>query len=192
MTNRTNCVFKNFIEYRTPSRNLKIEKFETILPLNNVTVDKEKFNHLCKIGCVNYDSKYSCPPKSPSFEKHSAGCTEIQLFLYRIFLFQYQDVAPYNRIRASNSILKSILDKELLDYKLKGFKVVGSGSCRACKPCGAKTGLPCKKPEKLIYSLESLGVNVNRLVKDAFGFDLQWYKKGKEQDFTSAVGGVLL
>jgi predicted metal-binding protein len=85
-----------------------------------------------------------------------------------------------------------MIDRELLKYKSQGFLVAGSGSCRACKPCGAKTGVPCKKPERRIYSLEAMAVDVNHLVETAFDFPLQWYRKNCPfPEYTCVVGGIL-
>ena len=48
----------------------------------------------------------------------------------------------------------------------------------------------CKKPKKRIYSLESLGVNVIKLVKKYFDFDLEWNDNEYIADFVSAVWAV--
>jgi predicted metal-binding protein len=182
---------KHVFKYETPTRELTIEKYTSILPINRIYCDKLKFSKLCEQGCINFNQKYSCPPHSPSFKRYSNGATQLKVIYYQLHLNQYQELTPYNRVRASNSVLKSLLDRELLTFREQGYTIVGSGSCRACKPCGAKEGVRCKKPEKIIYSLESLGVDVTHLVNCCFGFDLQWYKKGFSQDFTSVVGGIL-
>ncbi|MGW8159966.1 MAG: DUF2284 domain-containing protein [Desulfoprunum sp.] len=178
------------INHKTPTRILEIEKLTNQIPITNITTNKGKFYTLCESGCVNFGYKYSCPPYSPSFKTFSSKYTTLTVICYRIALEQYSESTPYNRVRASNSVLKSLLDKELLNYKSNGLLVVGSGSCRACKPCAAKERLKCKKPDKLIFSLESLGVDVNQLVIDCFGFQLEWYKRGLPQQFTSVIGGV--
>jgi len=179
------------IIHKTPTRILEIQKLTNVIQTTSIQTNKEKYFKLCESGCVNFGSKYSCPPYSPSFKNFSSKFTSLKVICYKIALDQYSEATPYNRVRASNSVLKSLLDKELLNCKLNELLVVGSGSCRACKPCAAKEKLKCKKPEKLIFSLESLGVDVNQLVTDCFGFQLEWYKKGFPQQFTSVVGGVL-
>ena len=179
------------IEHLTPSRKIQIEKYCRTIELSSINSNKERFQQLCESGCVNFGKKFSCPPFSPSFEKFTSNFDYLDVILYRTSLNQYSDVSPYNRIRASNSIMKSLLDKELLAFKQSGFSVVGSGSCRACKPCGAKENIKCKKPDKKIFSLESLGVDVNQLVIDCFDIRLEWYKKGLSQNYTAVVGGVL-
>jgi hypothetical protein len=40
-------------------------------------------------------------------------------------------------------------------------------------------------------SLEATGVDVNDLIKKAFGFELKWYKKGGFPDYQCVVGGIL-
>jgi predicted metal-binding protein len=179
--------------HRTPSRNLIIQKFITKIGLNHIKVNKDKFKELCKNGCRNYNQKYSCPPFSPDFANFTSGYRKMLVVCFRINLKQYEPLPFFQRIKASNAILKSKMDQELLTFKRAGNKVAGSGSCRFCRVCGAKKNESCKKPEKRMYSLESLGVDVDDLVKRCFGFPLLWYKidGNFNPEYTSAVGGVL-
>ena len=180
------------IYHKTPTNHLTIDLFRSTIPIKSILVQKDRFYKLCKKGCVNFENKYSCPPYSPHFDRFSKNCNEMVIFCYRLELNQYSYLPVYSRIRAGNAVLKSKIDRILYEYKAEGFKIAGSGSCRACKPCAAKTNEKCKKPNKLIYSLESLGVDVNHLVKFCFGFELQWYcKKNKNPAYTCTVGGVL-
>lgn len=183
---------KSIYSYKTPSRLLLIEKYDHCVDIEMVRTDSEYFFHLCKYGCINFLKKYSCPPHSPVFSDYCKGYSNIRVLCYKLDLNQYSDQRAYNRIRAANSVLKSIIDKELRSLKATGKRVLGSGSCRACKVCGAKTLEGCKKPNSFIYSLESVGIDVNHLVETIFGFSLQWYKKNEgTPDYTCVVGGVL-
>jgi len=179
--------------HQTPTKTLDIVRLSKTVEKNQVDYDVDYFSRLCEEGCPNFGKKYSCPPYSPSFERYSARAESIIVICHRIDLSQYEPLHPYHRIKASNSVLKSIIDRELMQYKKKGYRVAGSGSCRACKPCGAKVDVPCKKPERRIYSLESLGINVDKLVRRCFGFDLQWYNRdGKAPEHTCVVGAVFI
>jgi predicted metal-binding protein len=181
----------SILRHQTASRILWIEKFDGRIPIDEVTSDQDAFNALCQGGCRNYGSKYSCPPFSPGFLQFSRQASQLEIFCYRLSLVQFSPIAIYSRIRAGNSVLKSIVDRDLYDFKARGFKVAGSGSCRACKICGAKIGVPCKKPDRRIYSLEALGVNVDKLVVGLFGFRLEWYLPGRDvPDYTCTVGAV--
>lgn len=170
-----------------------IGRYSTTISLKDINTDKVLFSKLCKQGCSNFGNKYSCPPHSPILSKFSKNYKKLSVICYRLDLNQYAPLPVYSRIRAGNAVLKSKVDKFLYEKKDVGFKVAGSGSCRACKPCAAKTKDKCKKPHKLIYSLESLGVDVNHLTDLCFGFQLQWYSKNsKNPEYTCAVGGVFI
>ena len=65
-----------------------------------------------------------------------------------------------------------------------------SGSCRLCHPCAAKLKKPCKKPKKMRYSLESVGVDVASLASK-LDHEILWYKNKKLPKYVSVVGGVL-
>lgn len=181
------------ILYKTPSHILEIKKYISQVNKKLIICDHVKFNLLCFNNCKNYGLKYSCPPFSPIFFKFTKKKGKVIVICFQFNLDQYTNLNIYNSIRAGNSILKSLIERELLSLRQKGFIVAGSGSCRACKSCGAKIGVPCKKPDRRIYSLEALGVNVNQLVKDCFGFKLQWYIPGKEiPEYTCVVGAVFV
>ena len=182
------------ILYKTLTRNIIITQSNILLSTSLITSQSAFFNNLCQSGCRNYGQKYSCPPHSPKFTDFIRKAPPQALVIcYKMPLSYYSELSVYNRIRAGNSILKSLIDKELMQYRQKGYLVAGSGSCRACRTCGLKTDEPCRKPHKRIYSLEALGVDVDALVKDSFGFPLQWYFKGRpEPEYTCTVGAVFV
>jgi predicted metal-binding protein len=181
------------IGHVTPQHELEIHKLAKSLRTVSFDWDYLKFSDLCRNGCRNYGSKYSCPPLSPAFTDFLGSASKAQVICYKIDLVQFAPIALYSRIRAGNSVLKSLLDKELTYFKMQGFKVAGSGSCRACKVCGARTAEPCKKPGRRIYSLEALGVNVASLVEKLFGFELEWYLPNRKQpEYTCTVGAIFV
>ena len=84
-----------------------------------------------------------------------------------------------------NTVGKSIqrkimnINENTLLRKKNSFKILENGSCRLCKKCNYQIGLDCKYPEKMRYSLEATGVNVNDLANKCFDMELDWYYKGK-------------
>ena len=69
--------------------------------------------------------------------------------------------------------------------------MAGCGACFACEECSAEIGEEsCKLPDKRIYSLESLGVNVTALVKKCFDLDFEWTVDEHAADFVCGVGAV--
>ncbi len=143
-------------------------------------VDKPKFDNLCHSGCRVWNSKHSCPPHSIGFQINQ------WLPFYVVILWMENTIISkneYTKVKAINSILKSRLYQLLSQYL--NNKVLGSGSCRLCTPCAYPK--PCRYPDKMIYSMESVGIDVVSLCK-VLGYDLQWYQKGKPYLYGSVVG----
>lgn len=152
-----------------------------------------KFSYLCKIGCKNYNRKWSCPPFSPTYTNESRGYKYITVCLLSMELEQFSYIKnDYLKVKAANSILKSRIDRSLRSLVKDGMKNISTGSCRLCKPCKCKNNEFCIHPFERAYSFEALGIDVSKLVNDLFGFELQWYKKGFCPSYTSVVGGLLL
>lgn len=154
--------------------------------------DKDKCNYLCKIGCPNFKRKWSCPPNAPSYIEFAKEFNYLTVIILSTQLRQFSYIEnDYLKIKAANVILKSRIDKALRQIISKDLKYISTGSCRLCKSCNYKKGLPCKHPDIMTYSYEALGVNVQDMVHDVFDYQLLWYKKGYLPEYTSVVTGVL-
>jgi len=159
--------------------------------INNFS-DKKCFDALCKTGCINYNKKWSCPPHSPDYQSFSATWNHIFVLCFMIELSQFSYIKNnYLKIKAANSILKSRADKFLRHMSKKHGSYISTGSCRLCKPCKCKIGLPCSRPELMTYSFEAMGVDVGKLVADQFQKYLLWYKPNCLPEYTSVVCGLL-
>jgi predicted metal-binding protein len=145
---------------------------------SEIPVDKIKFAELCRTGCKVYNSKFSCPSTSPTFSYPP----ETSFIL--VILYKENDITAkqeFTKVKALNSILKATLNKLLRNYP----NVYGSGSCRLCRNCNYPN--VCNHPERMIYSLESVGIDVQSLCAK-FGHILQWYKRGESYKYGSVVG----
>jgi predicted metal-binding protein len=60
------------------------------------------------------------------------------------------------------------------------------GTCLLCETCGAKTGEPCRHPDKARPSLEAIGIDVLKLLKD-LGLDNKFHK-----DKITWTGSILI
>ena len=155
-------------------------------------VDKAKFNKLCANGCPNYARKWSCPPFSPSFQEFAAGWDSLFVLYLRIGMDQFAYIKnDYLKIKAANSILKSRADRFLRKMAEQYGRFISTGSCRLCKPCKCKMNASCAHPEKMTYSFEALGLDVNALVNRCFQKPLLWYKPHSLPAYTSVVCGLL-
>lgn len=147
----------------------------------------------CKTGCVNYEKKWSCPPFSRTFYELSLSYREVIVMCLYINLsdMSYID-RGYQKVKAANAILKSKGTQiaRHLEMELNGLALL-NGSCNLCKPCYKKNNLPCNRPEKMRYSMESTGIDVCSLLSEVMHFDLQWYKSGHTPECTSVACCVL-
>ena len=66
-----------------------------------------------------------------------------------------------------------------------------AGNAFASLSCARAEGLPCRYPEKMRYSIESLGGNVGLTVSKLMGIELEWMEEGKMPSYFVLVGGLL-
>ena len=182
---------KSFI-VKTPNRTIEIGVYSEFVPKADVIVDRQTFSELCK-KCRNYGKKYACPPKSPGFD---SICAKEGLFvvLFKCNLEQIKNTSEYNKIRIANSVMKSRIDRLMRKLEAEtGLRFLSSGSCRLCKKCNLEKNLPCKYPAKMRFSLESTGINVEKLSGALFGIPLLWYnpKNHKAPEYTCVVAGLM-
>ena len=173
---------------RTPRHDLKVECLTAFVRSDEVGCDKAGFLELCKKGCRNYGSKYSCPPFSPDYNALVKDHEYLFVVLFKIDLNQLTAYKDYHRLRVGNAVIKPRIERlmRVLEGQT-GTKYLSTGACRLCKPCRKRLGEPCRHPKEMRYSLESVGVDCNMLVKGLFGFPLLWYKDKKAPEYTAVV-----
>ncbi|SHJ91679.1 Predicted metal-binding protein [Clostridium cavendishii DSM 21758] len=148
----------------------------------------------CEQGCQNYNNKWSCPPHSPKYSVISKKFNNAYVFLFYCHLEQFSYIkTPYMKIRVANSILKSRSDKIIRQLeKESNGKMLANNSCRLCKECSCKTKeSKCKKPSKLRFSMESVGLNVESIAMDFFDHKLLSYSKDNVPLYSSVVTTIL-
>lgn len=183
------------LSVNTPTTKIIIESKAVIIDSNELEAfqEKEYFDGLCKKVCPNYSYKWSCPPYSPSYSDYRIGFSKALLVLFYCNLNQFHYIkTEYMKVKASNSILRSRLDRLMrqLEIKYTG-KMLTNGSCRLCKTCNKKNSLPCKKPSEMRYSMEALGLNVDHISQHFLGHRLLWYKNKKAPSYSSVVSCLL-
>jgi len=150
-----------------------------------------QYKGLCT-ACPEHGKRLSCPPYSPSFPEYIGKAQRARVVCVR-FPHEYFGRLAIDKNYLTRFFRKagSLLADILLDYRSKGYVIAGSGPCLACERCAGDAGLEaCSKPDKRIYSLESLGVNVADLCKKAFDLDLEWSSDGRTAGHVCAVGAV--
>ena len=179
------------LEYVDDSGNtIYYERYEGLLALADFDHGK-KYKLACR-GCPRYGKNLSCPPYSPTFRQYADRTKFAKVICLRFPMGSFAHLLVEERYRSCFRQARSLLVDELLEYRSRGHIVAGCGACFACEQCGAEIcEEDCKLPDKRIYSLESLGVNVTSLVKRCFELDFEWTVEEHAADFVCAVGAVL-
>lgn len=147
-----------------------------------------------KIGCEacgRYGKNLACPPFSPSFRDYVDVNRAARVICIRIPQGQFANAIPEEQYRACFRKAKEILTSELLEARRLGLVVAGSGPCLLCEECRIDGGGDaCRNPGELIYSLESLGVNLVGLAGKCFEMHFEWESKEGSADFICAMGAI--
>lgn len=156
-------------------------------------VDKKIFHSelrgACEVNtCGNFGKCYTCPP----FVGEAGECIE-KASSYKTVIV-YQKIYPledsydfYGMVEAGKEFHSVIQEVSALAKETFGSSLVlGAGGCRLCESCAAKTGEPCRHPDKTVASLESYCIQVSELAV------LAGMKYINGQNTVTYFGGIFL
>ena len=158
--------------------------------------ERIKFEGLCR-QCPKYGQLWSCPPYSFDAAKRAAKYRLVHIVGAKIIF----DADIRNAVKSENvesfayEVLHSVrrrMDASLLrvEGSAPDREALFAGSCIVCSSCSRSEGRPCRYPQAMRYSLESLGYDVTSLTEDFLGIELKWSDGGLPEYFT-LVGGIL-
>ncbi len=162
-------------------------------------VDIPTFLECCK-ACPNYGNLWSCPPYDFDVEDYWRQFAYIQVYATQI-LFDREDTQRTYDSCELQQIMEEILGKEKarlagwMEQKEKeypGSRALSAGSCMLCASCCRKEKQPCRHPERMRYSIESLGGNVGKTASKLLGVELMWMEEKKLPAYFVLVNGLLL
>ncbi|MEE1196926.1 MAG: DUF2284 domain-containing protein [Lachnospiraceae bacterium] len=166
----------------------------------NKYVDIPTFLKCCR-ECPNFNHKWSCPPYDFDVESYWKQYTSFLLVGRQIIFneetrnrtFSQEDMDLF--IEEIVAKEKQILTDQLFDMEKENASSISlsAGSCAACGKgnCTRPSGGPCRHPEKMRYSIESLGGNVGKTISDLFHIELEWVEEGKLPSHFVLVCGLL-
>ncbi len=164
-------------------------------------VDIPTFEKACA-ACPNYNKTWSCPPYDFDVESYWKQFKTLKLYAHKLILDP-----EYHERRYTPEEVKQLLEEllsqgkdNLADYvfsKEKEFPgsvcLSSGGSCSKCKGnCAKLEGKPCRFPDTLRHSLESLGGNVGLTVEKLMGLKLEWMEDGRLPSHFVLVSGILI
>ena len=170
-----------------------IEKSEKTIKVSEYIkdyVNVEEFLQYCK-ECKNYDAVWSCPSYDFNPEDYWKEYDELLVVARKIIFGPEVDEARSYEIMLE---VKDDMSRELyeLEKTFPGSISLSAGSCSMCKDgCTRVSGQPCRHPELMRYSIESIGGNVGKTVSKLMGYELEWIEEGKLPSYYVLVGGLL-
>ncbi len=172
-------------------RRMAYERYCRAMPLSAFE-HGDHLKELCK-GCPKQGNNLSCPPYSQSFLDHVGQAREAIVVCIRLSQKYFHDLPPKDRYHACFRQASLILLSELRSYREEGHPIAGSGPCLACERCAAEEGSgTCRDPVERTYSLESLGVDVVKLLKTSFDMELEWNTPEKNSEYICSVGAAFI
>ena len=169
-----------------------LERFEAETDIESYIegyVDIAEFLKCCKT-CPNFGNVWSCPP----YDFHPMSIWRAH---ERILIAGYRLTFGEDRTEdGMNEALwevKQKLSEELwaLEEQIPGSVSLSAGSCHLCERCTKPEGEPCRHPDKMRYSIESIGGNVGKTISDLCGVEIEWIEEGKLPEHYVLVGGLL-
>ena len=173
---------------------MKIETYEKEIKVTDYIegyVCVEEFLEKCK-ACENFERKWSCPsydfdPVEDYWKKF-----ETLKVVGKKMVFEEGEKENWQTLvgEVQDALTAELFDREAA---VPGSQSLSAGSSRICEVdnCARKNGEPCRFPDQLRYSIESLGGNVGLTCTKLLGVPLQWMEAGKVPDYFVLVGGLL-
>ena len=162
-------------ELRLLSEKIGMKDFREFDP--SLLLPEDRIREYCYQNlCGNYGRHYMCPPSIGTVEEIID-----KLNVYnKAILVRYSEEVDVKEDRKKVKRSKIDFHKKILELEdflhregIDAWGLVG-GYCSFCIECKAITDRPCKHPHKARPSLESLGIDVQKLL-DNFGLDNKFY-----------------
>jgi len=164
------------------------------MPFTQIQYDDIYFDRKVQEMCISpnfkcpfYGHSWSCPPNSPYLEKALSTYTEFYL-IYSMFNLEGYIQKEKERTNRSEFYIKNTflltksfesndLENEVAkflnqyDKAYKKLLLLYDGSCKYCKTqkagaCSFDSGEPCRFPKEKRFSMEAIGIEVIRTIRD--------------------------
>ena len=185
------------------------ERYEAIVSVDYYLekhVDVDAFLQACK-ACSNYEKVWSCPTYDFDVMEYWKKFGTLELVAIKIIFDETvagkQLTQEEQEDLTKNSIweVKKQLAEELYEREkaVPGSISLSAGSCTLCKSsddhsedwCTRIKGKPCRFPDKMRYSIESLGGNVGTTLSELMEIELEWIQEGRLPSYFVLVSGLL-
>ena len=144
--------------------------------------DSERVQGYCA-QCSNYGKVWGCPPLPSYGDDCVTGYNHVHLYGIKVAFDQELQQQEYSA-EERTKIIERAFDEVWKDWLPALYEMEASnpgsrvftGRCRLCRPmkCSRVEGKPCRHPDKMRHSLEAVGFDVEKSVRELLGIELQW------------------
>jgi predicted metal-binding protein len=133
-------------------------------------------------ACPVFGRNWSCPPFSFDVGEFLGRFDFAYIFGVKM-VHGESTLAAHNTAQSALKYSMSLMDSvslKLLDIlhglerKHRGSRGASGGNCKICRTCARIDSLPCRFPERMRNSIESLGFDVSMITKELLGLELVW------------------
>lgn len=145
--------------------------------------DKERFMGYCK-QCGQYGKRWSCPPYDFDVDAYIAGYQQVMILGTKITFdeaYRHSFATAKERNEASNEAMEAaikLMDEchRQLEKEYPGSLSFTGAKCFLCapEPCARLKNEPCRHPEQMRHSLESVGFDISKTASQLLGMELKW------------------
>ena len=177
---------------------MKFNNYKIVLNSNKIKMseyirnfyDRDKFHKLC-MQCEKYGKLWSCPPYSFEVKDILNKYDNVYLIGAKIILSdklicetKKEDIleCTYTILNEVRKILGDMLLN--LEDRYQESLSLYAGSCLLCENCDRLNNKPCRFPERMRYSLESLGFDVSKTSSELLDIDIKWANDKLPEYFT--------
>lgn len=161
-------------------------------------VDVDRFRECCE-ACRGYGKTWACPPYDFEPMEIWRGYSSILLYAKKVLLPESETAVvrePHELAACYIELLKPVKQAMLnelfeMEKAAPGSMALSAGGCDLCGECTRGGGLPCRFPERLRYSVESIGGNVLKCITDVLGETVLWAGNGRLPEHFILLGGLL-
>ena len=172
--------------------NYTLERFETETDTDSYIRDYVDINHFleCCKECPNYGNRWACPPYD--FDPMEIWTAFDHLLIAGYRLTFSEDRTEEEMTKALWEVKQKISEELYAEEdKFPGSRALSAGTCQICDECTRPEEKPCRYPDRMRYSIESLGGNVGKTISRLCGIEIEWIEEGKIPEHFVLVGGLL-
>lgn len=142
------------------------------------------FTGLCKDGCPHYNLSYTCPPNSPTYTTYTKDYENV------LVIAMYTDINEENSINDVHPYLRRLLSDILipLEKEFDGLLTDG-GRCRYCEECTYVDNLPCRFPDKIRFSMEAMGIDLDKVCREILDHKIVWNNE-ESKSYCTVLGSI--